>query len=328
MKKINVIIMLIMVLVVVGCGSEKQRIVIDDGTSKTIASEIIVEADGNDLDKNVEIDGSESDKKDEETDETEEQEVADEAEETEISKETDEAEEQQVADELVETNGDEPHFYDSTVDEYVNKIGIDIYEAYYEGDMLIVKAYVVNGFPYPVHEINLTGFTINNEEDCIADASFGILGDLFLEADTYVTWTFSFAKEQVYIEDDDLDYLSWYASTRSSNEHFYNKNVDILLDNLNIDPYEVYYEEETLIVKAYVVNGFDHSIYNINLDELTIMNENDQIISSKNFGALSELSIAANSYVEWTFTFGSDVVYLLHDDLDNVKSYSHSTNNY
>ena len=83
-------------------------------------------------------------------------------------------------------------------------------------------------------------------------------------------------------------------------------------------------------MNAYVYNGFEYEIFNIN--NVTIKLGNGQeLIAEANFGALNDLTLECKSYAEWTFTFEADAVIINDSDLSQLTwetNCSYSYQNY
>ncbi|MCF8021058.1 MAG: hypothetical protein K9L62_16905 [Vallitaleaceae bacterium] len=106
----------------------------------------------------------------------------------------------------------------------------------------------------------------------------------------------------------------------------------LLIDVLNINPKKVYYEvidgNKTLVMEAFITNGFGHDIWNINIGNIELKDENDVLIAQGEFGELGDVVIASNSHLEWVFHFGADAVVSFEDDLQTIKTKSISSYNY
>lgn len=91
---------------------------------------------------------------------------------------------------------------------------------------------------------------------------------------------------------------------------FYNpNNVVFDDDDLGIRPMHVYYDGDTLVAKCFVLNGFDKTIHSIHVDKLVITDDRTgQVLAQASFGELEGLSLAPQSYGEWTFVFPAETV--------------------
>ena len=88
------------------------------------------------------------------------------------------------------------------------------------------------------------------------------------------------------------------------NNEFYNLNNYCMLDNtVNIMPYHIYYKDNNLYAECYVINGFNHTVYNINVTNLSFYNASGKIADAF-FGIIGNGGyIAARSYATYTFIF-------------------------
>ena len=117
----------------------------------------------------------------------------------------------------------------------------------------------------------------------------------------------------------------------STDGNEYLSNEPQIVDNVVcISPKSVYYKDGKLIMNAYVYNGFEYEIFNIN--NVTIKLGNGQeLIAEANFGALNDLTLECKSYAEWTFTFEADAVIINDSDLSQLTwetNCSYSYQNY
>lgn len=104
----------------------------------------------------------------------------------------------------------------------------------------------------------------------------------------------------------------------SSDRNEYFNDTPQMVDNVVcISPKRVYYNNGKLIMNAYVYNGFEYEIFNIN--NVTIKLGNGQeLIAEANFGGLKDLTLECKSYAEWTFTFEADAVMINDSDLADL----------
>ena len=91
----------------------------------------------------------------------------------------------------------------------------------------------------------------------------------------------------------------------SVNEFWNRDNYGMLNNNINITPYHVYYKNGSLYAECYIINGYWHRIYNINVRRLTITNGSGTVIADASFGVIAGgAGIAARDYGTHTFVFG------------------------
>lgn len=109
---------------------------------------------------------------------------------------------------------------------------------------------------------------------------------------------------------------------------FYNPNNTAYdMNALSIKPGRVYYEGDTLVAECFVINGFNHNVFNISVTELSFANE-DGAIASASFGDLQGLTLAPYTYAVWTFTFGPDCIERQGADLTGILNCNAKTSNY
>lgn len=100
-----------------------------------------------------------------------------------------------------------------------------------------------------------------------------------------------------------------------TNTSFYNdNNLGYNVDSITINPRHVYWEDGKLVAECFVINGFSHSIYNVDIESFALGN-NAGIIASASFGVLDDVVIAPYSYIVWTFVFPADCVFMPNADL-------------
>lgn len=94
-----------------------------------------------------------------------------------------------------------------------------------------------------------------------------------------------------------------------SNNYFFNDtNYAYVVNELSIKPRYVYWQEDgTLVAECFVINGFSHAIYNIEVKTISFANA-DGLIASANFGALKNLVLGPYQYYVWVFSFPPDCV--------------------
>lgn len=90
------------------------------------------------------------------------------------------------------------------------------------------------------------------------------------------------------------------------------RNVNFESGEVYISLTHVYYEDDTLVAKAFITNGLDRTVSHIDVTGLIIYDNDDQVIAQAAFGELEDLVIAPQGYVEWTFVFPEDT--LLEED--------------
>lgn len=109
---------------------------------------------------------------------------------------------------------------------------------------------------------------------------------------------------------------------------FVSNDTSYLTDNLTIRPAYVYWQDGKLIAECYIINGFSHSVFNINVKEITLANSDGVIASGAGFGICNGLTLAPYTYARWTFTFSGDSVINYGADLSRLICDASTSNNY
>lgn len=98
------------------------------------------------------------------------------------------------------------------------------------------------------------------------------------------------------------------APTDDSNNYFFNENNNGIDANaVSIKPRYVYWENGQLVAECFVINGFPHTVGNINVKTLKIYNESG-LIASGGFGELQGLVLPSGYHGVWKFVFSADCV--------------------
>lgn len=105
------------------------------------------------------------------------------------------------------------------------------------------------------------------------------------------------------------------------NEFFNDGNHAPDINSVSIKPRHVYWDNGKLVAQCFVINGCNYPVYNLNVKSLVFANSQVQIADG-GFGYMQSngqnISIAANSYVLWTFTFSGDAVTTANSDLGHL----------
>ena len=101
--------------------------------------------------------------------------------------------------------------------------------------------------------------------------------------------------------------------------YFYNDSLEgrWSASAITVVPKEVYFENGKLVAHCYIVNGYSTHATMVNISEISVTGKNDKAIAHAYFGA-QNLSIAALSYVEHTFTFGTDTIISTYVDMSTL----------
>ncbi|MGH4124926.1 MAG: SLAP domain-containing protein [Clostridium sp.] len=109
---------------------------------------------------------------------------------------------------------------------------------------------------------------------------------------------------------------------------FEDYNNPRFLDNcVNINPEQAYYEGNKFVIIAYVTNGINSNIYNVNVKNITVSNDQG-VIASDGFGVMQGATIGTKQFITWKFTFSASSVKMQGADLQYLKTKSGTTYNY
>ena len=98
------------------------------------------------------------------------------------------------------------------------------------------------------------------------------------------------------------------AEDMADNYFFNDTNYAYVVNELSIKPRYVYWQEDgTLVAECFVINGFSHAVYNIEVKTISFANA-DGLIASANFGALKDLVLGPYQYCVKVFSFPPDCV--------------------
>ena len=86
----------------------------------------------------------------------------------------------------------------------VDDIAFSPREAYYEDGYFYLVMYIYNGRSYTAYDISDVDIIVANDYETIAGGSFGTLQDATIEPYSYITWTFRFTGDAIYVSDADL----------------------------------------------------------------------------------------------------------------------------
>jgi len=122
-------------------------------------------------------------------------------------------------------------------------------------------------------------------------------------------------------------------TSAGAKEFHYSGGPSTLMNCISIQPVNIYEENGELVLEAYVSNGYNHAVYNIRNTYIELSDKNKNLFAKGSFGTMvtnsgNSLVINANSYVKWTFTFGSDCFDLSNADLSAVSHHFECDNSY
>ena len=93
----------------------------------------------------------------------------------------------------------------------------------------------------------------------------------------------------------------------ATNEFFNSSNFAYDINLLSIKPRHVYWQDGKLVAECFVINGFSHTVYGIEVKSLRFSN-NDGLIAETSFGSLEGMVLAPYQYAVHTFIFPSDCI--------------------
>lgn len=97
-------------------------------------------------------------------------------------------------------------------------------------------------------------------------------------------------------------------------------------NSVHINPKQVYYKDDSLVMVAWVTNGHQTTAFNIHDVEIRVSNK-EGVIAHGYFGQLEGLQIGPGSSAEWTFVFSNDALINKDADLGYLETeYSNSYN--
>jgi predicted small lipoprotein YifL len=109
---------------------------------------------------------------------------------------------------------------------------------------------------------------------------------------------------------------------------FINENNNYYdVDVVSIRPRYVYWENGKLIAECFVINGFNHNVFNINVKSLSFNNGSVDIASAV-FGVMNDVVLAPYNHVVWRFEFSADCVANYGADLSSLDCVYKVENNY
>lgn len=147
-------------------------------------------------------------------------------------------------------------------------------------------------------------------------------------------------KEEVEVIDEDKEQEEEVKNTDKENQekeetpvvetqnYFFNDtNNTYDINAISIKPRYVYWQDGCLYAECFVINGFAHNVYNINVKSLSVANNNG-VIAAANFSTLDGVTLAPYSHIVWTFCFSVDCVNSPNADLSQLIVSASTSNNY
>lgn len=100
---------------------------------------------------------------------------------------------------------------------------------------------------------------------------------------------------------------------------FINENNNYYdVDVVSIRPRYVYWENGKLIAECFVINGFNHNVFNIDVKSLSFNNGSVDIASAV-FGVMNDVVLEPYTHVVWRFEFSANCVANYGADLSSLN---------
>ena len=115
----------------------------------------------------------------------------------------------------------------------------------------------------------------------------------------------------------------------SADNKFYNPNNNSYdVNALSIKPKCVYWENGELVAECFVINGFSHNVFNINVESIAFSNSAGPIASGSGFGVLNNVTLPPYTNIVWTFRFAPDTIANYGADLSSLTCNASVSNSY
>lgn len=113
------------------------------------------------------------------------------------------------------------------------------------------------------------------------------------------------------------------------NNKFFNENNSNYDSNaISVKPRYVYWENGELVAECFVINGFSHNVFNIDVKSISFSNSSGLIASGSGFGVLSGVTLPPFTNIVWTFRFSPDTVVNYGADLSRLTCNARVSNSY
>lgn len=93
-------------------------------------------------------------------------------------------------------------------------VNINPSKVYYNGNSLVVEAYVTNALDSTIFNIQVDNFILANKSGVIASDAFGTMKGASIGPHQFIKWTFKFAADSIKKQNADLSYLEYRSNTR------------------------------------------------------------------------------------------------------------------
>ncbi len=114
----------------------------------------------------------------------------------------------------------------------------------------------------------------------------------------------------------------------TTNVFFNDQNNAFDVNALSIKPRYVYWKDGDLYAECFVINGYSHNVFNIDVKSITISNKSGVIAEGTDFGKLNGITLAPRTHVVWGFKFTGDAVKKYGADLSTLTCNARVSNNY
>ena len=222
-------------------------------------------------------------------------------------------------------------FFNATNYEMVEgQISVKPRHAYWKDGELVVECFVINGESYIVRNVEVSRLVVETPDgEVIADAYFANCHEEDVRYGNWYTHTFVFSREQVLMENANLQTLvvkstqSWNGIVNeyfNSNDYFYHMGSGSLIQEdpavaekkLDVRVRWAYWDNGALKVRLIVANGLDTVATNINVTNLTFTNANG-VIATGVVGVLqmedhTNLSVEPGQYADLEITITDGVL--------------------
>ena len=103
------------------------------------------------------------------------------------------------------------------------------------------------------------------------------------------------------------------------NQHFSNDTIDgrWTRDTVTVFPKEAYYQNGTLVLTCFVVNGYSTTASDLHVKSVSVEGDNGHLIANGFFDS-QKLTVAPLSYVTYTFYFSGDTLADADADLSHL----------
>lgn len=119
------------------------------------------------------------------------------------------------------------------------------------------------------------------------------------------------------------------SPTISTNIFFNENNNTFDVNALTVKPRYVYWGKDgALYAECFVINGYSHNVFNINVKSITLSNKSGVIAEGTDFGVLNGVTLAPRTHVVWGFKFTGDAVKKYGADLSTLTCNARVSNNY